>query len=144
MTLPATRAQVAALIPHQGSMCLWDEVIAADARSVHCRSRGHRDPQHPLRRDGRLSGIHLVEYGAQLMAIHGALAGDAAGRPGVLAALREVEISAEVLDGISDALDGHAERLVHNPQGSMYQCRVEAGGRVLLRARVSVVVPSGL
>lgn len=141
MDLPRTRDAIAALIPHQGAMCLWDEVRACDEASVHCASRRHRDAGQPLRLDGKLAAVHAIEYAAQLMAIHGALAGGEGARPGVLAALRDVKLHAEFLDGV-DTLEGHAQRVVLNGNGAMYQCRVEGDGRVLLTARISVIHPA--
>ena len=70
--LPATRAQIAARIPHQGARC------------------------NPLRREGQLSAVMLCEYGAQAMAVHGGIVAHAAGsRPpaGWLVALREVQLT---------------------------------------------------
>ena len=41
--------EIAALIPHQGRMCLWDEVVDWDATTVRLSARRHRDVEHPLR-----------------------------------------------------------------------------------------------
>lgn len=65
-----SREAIAALIPHQGLMCLWQEVLEWDLERIVARSEGHRDPAHPLREGGRLHALHLCEYGAQLMAVH--------------------------------------------------------------------------
>ena len=54
-----------ALIPHGGSMCLLEAVDSWDETRVTCRSATHRRPDHPLRRDGHLSAVHLLEYAAQ-------------------------------------------------------------------------------
>ncbi len=35
------RAGVLARIPHQGAMCLWDEVVAWDARRIRVRAWNH-------------------------------------------------------------------------------------------------------
>jgi predicted hotdog family 3-hydroxylacyl-ACP dehydratase len=76
------RAWIAAHIPHQGRMCLLDEVIDWDRRQIRCRSATHRAPDNPLRSHGRLGSACGIEYAAQAMALHGALANDAAvGRP---------------------------------------------------------------
>ncbi|MEE7548452.1 phosphotransferase, partial [Xanthomonas sp. Kuri4-1] len=56
---------IAALVPHQGTMCLWEEVVDWDAQRIVLRSASHRDPAHPLRAGGRLRALHLCEYGAQ-------------------------------------------------------------------------------
>ena len=67
------REDILQRVPHQGDMCLWDEVLAWTATDIVLRARNHRDPAHPLRSDGRLRAIHLCEYGAQAMAVHGGL-----------------------------------------------------------------------
>src|SRR5688572_6435242 len=68
-----THETIAALIPHQGLMCLWEEVVEWDEERIVVRSRGHRDPAHPLRSGDQLHAVHLCEYGAQTMAVHGGL-----------------------------------------------------------------------
>ena len=67
------REAIEALVPHKHAMCLWDAVLAWDAERIVLRSDGHRDPGHPLRSGGRLRALHLCEYGAQAMAVHGGL-----------------------------------------------------------------------
>ena len=67
------------LIPHQGAMCLLDDVVAWDDQRIHARSDSHRRDDNPLRSDGRLRAVHLCEYGAQAMAVHGGLVARAAG-----------------------------------------------------------------
>ena len=62
-------------IPHQGRMCLLDEVMEWDAQHIRCRSGTHRLPDHPLHSQGRLGVACGIEYAAQAMAAHGALAG---------------------------------------------------------------------
>ena len=73
------RHDIEAIIPHKGAMCLWDEVVDWDAQCIRLRSSGHRHAAHPLRSDGCLRAVHLCEYGAQAMAVHGGLRGAAAG-----------------------------------------------------------------
>ena len=60
-------------------MCLLDEVVQWDERSIVCISNTHRDPANPLRRQGRLSAVHAFEYGAQTAAVHGGLLCDDTG-----------------------------------------------------------------
>ena len=67
------REVIATLVPHGGAMCLWDEAIEWDATRILVRTQGHRDPAHPLRNGGRLRALHLCEYGAQAMAVHGGM-----------------------------------------------------------------------
>src|SRR5262245_2579269 len=110
-----TREAIAALIPHQGLMCLWEEVLEWDEQRIVLRSHGHRDPRHPLRSGDRLHAVHLCEYGAQTMAVHGGLLASrhgAVARPGVLVALRGVQLQVARIDDLPDALEGIARKLV--------------------------------
>src|SRR5689334_15527305 len=91
----AERIDIAALVPHQGAMCLWQDVVEHDAQRVRLRTASHRDPANPLRSDGRLRALHLCEYGAQAMAVHGGLLAREGGAPvraGMLVALRGVAL----------------------------------------------------
>ena len=77
-TLPASPAEIAALIPHQGRMNLLDAVLACSPQAITCRARGHGRADHPLRLDGLLPAPVGIEYAAQAMALHGALNAHAA------------------------------------------------------------------
>lgn len=137
------KAHWGALIPHQGSMSLLDEVIAFDDDSIHARSNSHRSMDNPLRSDGRLHAIHLCEYGAQAMAVHGALCAQAAGgraRPGLLAALRAVELHCTHIDTLCGALDIHAHRLLASDSGWQYEFEVSHGSELLARGRAMVML----
>ena len=48
------RAWIEARIPHQGGMCLLDEVVSWGSRHLRCRSASHRLEGNPLRAHGRL------------------------------------------------------------------------------------------
>jgi predicted hotdog family 3-hydroxylacyl-ACP dehydratase len=147
MSVLLDRDGIAALVPHGGAMCLWDELLAADEHTVSLRTLRHRDAAHPLRRDGRLAALHLIEYGAQAMAVHGGWlarrVGGAGAKPGVLAAVRDVVLEVERIDDIDAALEGQARRLVANAGGWMYEFRLEAGGRLLASGRASVIHAAG-
>ena len=139
------KAAIRRLIPHAGVMCLLDEVLSWDEASIHCRSTTHRDAAHPLARGGRLAALHLLEYGAQAMAIHGGLRAATAGgaaAPGVLVSARAVQLEVEHIDDIEAALDIRAQRLVASGGGWLYGFDVSAAGRRLATGRVAVI-PSG-
>jgi predicted hotdog family 3-hydroxylacyl-ACP dehydratase len=142
-TTPLGRTQIAPLIPHGGAMCLIDEVLYWDARRIHCRSRSHLDPAHPLRRDGRLAALHLIEYGAQCMAIHGGLDARSRGQtaaPGLLVSAREVELQVSRLDDQPGALELHAEQQLANANGWLYAFRALCGERLLASGRLAVMI----
>ena len=130
------------LIPHRGSMCLLDEVVAWDTSTIHARSRSHARTDNPLRSDGIVRAVHLCEYGAQAMAVHGGLAARAAGgeaAPGFLVSLRDVELAVVRIDDLADALDIHAEQLTGDAAGWQYAFRIEHAGHVIARGRAAVL-----
>src|SRR5687768_2745889 len=141
------RNQILALVPHQGAMCLWDEVLSWDAGTIRLRARNHRDPTHPLRgADGRLRAVHLCEYGAQAMAVHGGLraqAGGGAARPGMLVALRGIALHVARVDDLPGPLEGEAEVLVEAEDSQQYAFRILHAGRLLAEGRAAVMLRRG-
>lgn len=140
MILPATRAAIARLIPHQGAMCLLDRVTACDADGIACASGTHRDATNPLRRDGGLPAACGVEYALQAMALHGALTDGGPQGAGFLAALAGVEIAVARLDDVAGELAVTAEALARESRGFIYGFALEGGGRRLLAGRATVVL----
>ena len=132
------------LIPHAGGMCLLDAVLAWDASTVHAIGTGHAHAGHPLRGERGLHAVHLAEYGAQAMAVHGALLARARGvetaRPGMLVSLRDVELAVEYVpqDG---HLDVHAQCLYADDGGAQYAFRIEHAGHLLASGRAAVIHP---
>jgi predicted hotdog family 3-hydroxylacyl-ACP dehydratase len=134
------------LIPHAGSMCLLDEIVSWNQDAIHARTRSHARADNPLRRDGRLRAVHLAEYGAQAMAVHGGLVARAAGArasPGFLVSLRAVELALARIDDLGGVLDVYAEPLIADASGWQYAFRVEHEGRVLARGRAAVLATAG-
>lgn len=134
------------LIPHALRMCLLDTIEIWDESSIHCLTNSHRDPENPLRSGQQLAALHLCEYGAQAMAVHGGLLarhehGGKAG-PGVLVALREVEFAVDRVDDIEEPLTVIAHQQIAGANGWLYRFEVNAGSRWLARGRVSVIHPS--
>ena len=141
------REDIAPLVPHGGAMCLWDEVVGWDADTIRLRAHNHRDPAHPLRAGGRLRALHLCEYGAQAMAVHGGLlARQGGGRaaPGMLVALRGVALHCARIDDLPGALDCDAEVLVRGDGAQQYAFRITHAGTLLAEGRAAVMLqPSG-
>ena len=138
-----SREQIESLIPHKGSMCLWDAVSAWDAQHISLRSMGHIDTTHPLRSSGRLHALHLCEYGAQAMAVHGglraALEGQAA-RAGLLVALRGVQLYCVRIDDLAGVLECEAKVLVESEHSQQYEFRISHGGTLLAEGRAAVML----
>lgn len=137
------RQQIAALIPHQGAMCLLESVVAWDPDAIRCRSRSHLDPANPLRRDGRLGALCGIEYGLQAAALHGALRAGSAQPPGYLAALSGILATPERLDDPRiGELDVTASLELSQPAGLIYGFRLAAAdGRSLVTGRATIALP---
>jgi predicted hotdog family 3-hydroxylacyl-ACP dehydratase len=137
------REEIQSLIPHQGTMCLWDEVVEWGAAHIRLRARNHRDPAHPLRSKGRLHAVHLCEYGAQAMAVHGGLRAAATGgcaRPGVLVALRGVILQVERIDDLAGDLECEAQPLAETPDSQQYAFRITHNGELIAEGRAAVML----
>ncbi|NJN46654.1 MAG: hydroxymyristoyl-ACP dehydratase [Candidatus Competibacteraceae bacterium] len=136
------KAEILGLIPHQGTMCLLDGVIAWDDQSIVCTSSTHRDPDNPLRCQNSLAALHAVEYGAQATAIHGGLRARQAGQQApsaFLAALKEIRLFTDALDTIEAPLTIEATRLAGDIAHFIYRFRVSAAGQLLAEGRVTVI-----
>jgi predicted hotdog family 3-hydroxylacyl-ACP dehydratase len=137
------KPEIRTLIPHSGLMCLLDGVTEWDNESITCISNTHRDPANPLRRDGRLSAVHALEYAAQAIAVHGGLRAHSAGLtapPGYLAALRNARLQVMRLDDIASELTIWAHRLFGDTANSVYECRVSAGDALLADGRITIIL----
>lgn len=129
------------LVPHQGAMCLLAEVLEWDADAIACRASSHRDPANPLRAGERLSAIAGVEYAAQAAAAHGSLTNEtSAPARGYLASLRDVHCLVERLDAETGDLIVRAHKVAAESARVLYDFRIDAGGRELLRGRLSVAL----
>lgn len=137
-----TRAQIAGLVPHSGAMCLLDGVIQWDAGRILCMSRSHRAVDNPLRADGRLPAVCGVEYAAQAMAVHGALAGKVGGRPraGYLASLRDVVCRRGRLDDLEGDLIVEAEQVAGDGVHVIYRFKLRVGDVEALSGQAMVVL----
>jgi predicted hotdog family 3-hydroxylacyl-ACP dehydratase len=138
------RRWIALHLPHEGNMCLLEEVLAWDLRQIVCRAVSHRAGDNPLRAHGRLAAICAVEYAAQASALHGALqlhsvhadvsdegagrdrlAVDAGARFGLLASARAVELSVQALDQIVTDLLVRVRQLHTDGHGALYAFSIE-------------------
>lgn len=136
------RSDIAARIPHQGSMCLLDAVVAWDASSIRCTAGSHRHVDNPLREGGCLGVAAGIEYAAQAMAVHGGLVADD-GRPprqGYLASVRGVRFHTLRLDDQDAELQIEAERVSGDARQVLYCFSVSADGRLLLDGRAAVIL----
>jgi len=131
------------MIPHAGGMCLLERVLEWDAGHVVAATTTHLRPDNPLRSSGRLRAVHLCEYGAQAMAVHGGLLAAADGGrapPGVLVSLRDVVLGAAFVDDLAGELRVEAARLHGTPGSWQYRFVVSHGGRELAAGRAAVML----
>jgi predicted exporter/predicted hotdog family 3-hydroxylacyl-ACP dehydratase len=145
--LPEPSAQspvpIESLIPHQGTMCLLERVVEWNAERIRLATSTHRSKTNPLRNDDRLRAIHLCEYGAQAMAVHGALLAESRGEknsPGMLVSLRDVALTRDYIDDLNGELQVLATCLQANESSLQYRFRVEHAGVVLAEGRAAVVL----
>jgi predicted hotdog family 3-hydroxylacyl-ACP dehydratase len=137
------RDEIAALVPHTGSMCLLDRVLSWTPREIVCATRTHLDLANPLRRKDRLATICALEYAFQAAAVHGALRD---GRPqpaGYVATLRNVTVRTARLDD-----PRHGELRVtatlerDESAGLIYALRVASERAVMLvEGRAAIALP---
>lgn len=135
-------SDIRGLLLHADRMVLWQSVTGWDDQSLQCETLTHRDPLNPLRQGDQLTSVHLGEYGAQLMAIHGALlarkkdGGKLA--PGVLTSLRDFDLHVPHIDQLESPLTGKARILLASAAGSIYEFEIRAGDQLVASGRVSV------
>lgn len=142
------RTWIEAHIPHQGRMCLLDEVVSWSAERICCRSGGHRAADHPLRAHGRLGVACGIEFAAQTMAVHGALIADASAprdgsgaKPaaGILASVRHVRLRVARLDDLQSDLICDALRIAGDRGSILYDFELRSSAMQLLSGRATVL-----
>ena len=145
------REWIASHIPHQGSMCLLDEVLTWNTVRVQCRSSTHRDVSNPLRSRGQLAAVCGIEYAAQAMAVHGALIASRvttspqnAPVTGYLASVRNVTLFVNRLDDVESDLVATAELVTGDERTVLYDFSVSGNGRILVAGRATIVFNAAL
>lgn len=140
--LPQCRSAIEKLIPHHGAMCLLERVLAFTDDSLHAQTDSHRSPDNPLRRGGGLSALHLCEYGAQAMALHGGLCAARSGQsapPGLLVSLRGVQLHCERIDEFDGPLDVRISEVGDSGAGWQSSFEISHNDRLLARGRSTVM-----
>lgn len=133
---------IQSLIPHAGSMCLLERIVGWSERGMTLATRTHASPANPLRSNGRLRAIHLCEYGAQAMAVHGGLFARARGgspMQGLLVSLRDVVLTPDTVEALDGELTIEVERLQGGTLGIQYTFRVSHREAELVRGRAAVI-----
>jgi predicted hotdog family 3-hydroxylacyl-ACP dehydratase len=134
------RDEILTLIPHAGTMCLLDEVVAWDADMLRCLSHRFAAHDNPLRRaEGTLGAACGIEIAAQAMALHGRLTSPTEGAPvpGFLVSVRDVVLSCPLLDEGPLEIEVHC--LMTDMRGASYNFTVIAQGATMLSGRATVM-----
>ena len=135
------REDIAALIPHQGGMCLWEQIVEWDGTRIVLETTSHRASDNPLRTDGRLRAVHLCEYGAQAMAVHGALkAAPDRAPPGMLVSLRSVTFSRDYIDDLANVLRVEAVCLQAGESSQQYSFKITHAEEVVAEGRAAALL----
>jgi predicted hotdog family 3-hydroxylacyl-ACP dehydratase len=136
-------AEIAARVPHGGTMCLLHALHESSDTHVLCSTTSHRAADNPLRSASGLLSCNAIEYAAQAMALHGAstAAADTPPQGGRLASVRGVKLHVPRLDTIDGPLFVHAERLAGDAGQAMYQFALrDEQGNVLAQGRATVLL----
>ena len=134
-------ASIETLLPHAGRMRLIDRIVSYDEQTIVCESDSHRAADHPLVEGGVLSIVCGLEYGAQAMAIHGALlARGERARHGYLVAASDLRWSVERLDQCATPLLIKAVTEFRTDNQVAYRFEISASGTAVLSGRASVVL----
>lgn len=137
--------ELCSLIPHSFDMCLLERVEFWDVDNIVCYSNSHTSTGNPLRREGQLSSVHLLEYAAQAMAVHGGLHDREQGlemTEGYLAALRDVNINLCSIDKIQTELKIEANKILSQGGNMIYAFTVSSAESELASGRATVVAIS--
>lgn len=127
-------------MPQKGKMLLIEDVLRVDEASIACRARDHRCGNYPLRLNGRLFSVSLVELGAQAAAAHASLFGVGGHHAGLLLSLRDVHISEDDADRLDQRLEASAERIHFDEGGARYRFAVSSGPHEILQGEALLMM----
>jgi len=138
-------SDIGALLPHAGDSVLIERVVDSNDGEIRVATTLHRSVDNPLRRHGRLGAVHLVEFAAQAMALHGALLDQAAGRApraALLVSVRDLVLGCEYLEKLEGELEIVASVLLVNVQSWQYAFSVRHAGREIASGRIAAMANS--
>jgi predicted hotdog family 3-hydroxylacyl-ACP dehydratase len=132
---------IAKLLPHAGDSILIERVVSWDDEQVRVATTLHRSVDNPLRRHGRLAAVHLVEFAAQAMAVHGGLraATGQAPRAALLVSVRDLVLHREFLEKLEGELEIVARALLLNPHSWQYGFSVLHEGHEIASGRIAAM-----
>ncbi len=122
-------------MPQKGAMRLIDEILEVGEDAIRCAVRDHTAPDYPLRINGRLYAVSLVELGAQAAAAHASLFGIGGHHAGLLLALSGISVGQSAEIDATSPLEARARRLDFDDGGARYRFEVLADGAVLIEGQ---------
>ena len=143
MRASLNHAEIAALIPHAGNMCLLDSMQRVSPTDIVCSARSHQSPDNPLRSHGRLGAAVAVEYAAQAMALHGSMLNadlDISAQGGRLINVRQLILHCARFDDLVSPLIVRATRLMGDVANVIYSFEVSADGQMIASGRAGVML----
>jgi predicted hotdog family 3-hydroxylacyl-ACP dehydratase len=135
-------SDIASLLPHTGTALMIDRVVSWDEAGIVTATTRHRATDNPLRREGRLAAVHLAEFGAQAMAIHGGLRNRAAGlpmQPALLVSVRDLDLARGHVDDLGGELEVAARVLLATASSWQYEFTVLHQGLRIASGRVAAM-----
>jgi predicted hotdog family 3-hydroxylacyl-ACP dehydratase len=133
---------IGSLLPHAGSARMIDRVLSWDREHIVAATSRHRAADNPLRKDGRLAAVHLAEFGAQTMAIHGGLLTTAAGgvpRPALLVSVRDFVATRDFIELLAGDLQVTARVVLASAGSFQYSFEVRHDGETIATGRVAAM-----
>lgn len=133
---------ISELLPHAGNARLLERVLRFNEEQILVSTATHRSPDNPLLHAGRLASVHLIEYGAQAMALHGALRTLAAGsspQSALLVSVRDFRCSLDYIDDLDGDLEVGARELLSNLASWQYTFEVSHAGIIIASGRVAAI-----
>jgi predicted hotdog family 3-hydroxylacyl-ACP dehydratase len=134
---------IAGLLPHAGTARMVERALRWDREHIVAATTRHRATDNPLRKDGRLAAVHLVEFGAQAMAIHGGLLNREDGiapKPALLVSVRDFSSTRDFIDDLPGELEITARVLMASTAGFQYSFEVHHAGELIASGRVAAMV----
>lgn len=119
-------------MPQKGPMQLLERIVSADDTEIDCIARPHHAHDYPLRIDGILPTLALVELGAQAAAAHASLFGIGGNHAGLLLALHGVEVSEDAEFDTAAQFHASASRLHFDENGARYAFEIKIDNQLIL------------
>lgn len=141
--MTAHAIDIGSLLPHTGTARMIERVVRWDRDSIVTATTRHRAADNPLRKDGRLAAVHLAEFGAQAMAIHGGLLTTADGglpRPALLVSVRDLALARDYIEHLPGELEVTARLLLASAGGFQYSFDVYSAGELIAGGRVAAMI----